>query len=176
MWNTRGRNCVATRYRITAAHDASPKGGAFVLSNGAHMDDETVVPMPRACQCGWKGQARTYDIGSGPEWSCPQCERCYGALGQPLQPMRPEYDFSGGIRGKDQPERMERLARQLLPPACHFAIGDCHFTITPDRRIVCEDCGEQMPLRRGFEARALAGYWASEHIDSNHGTTRKPEL
>ncbi len=28
-----------------------------------------------------------YDIGSGPELCCPHCEWCYGALGQPLQPL-----------------------------------------------------------------------------------------
>lgn len=29
---------------------------------------------------------RPYDIGSGPEMSCPQCEWCWGADGQPLNP------------------------------------------------------------------------------------------
>lgn len=30
-----------------------------------------------------------YDIGSGPELSCPLCECCWGAEGQPLKPLDP---------------------------------------------------------------------------------------
>jgi hypothetical protein len=29
-----------------------------------------------------------YDIGSGPELSCPNCEWCWGAEGQPLQALK----------------------------------------------------------------------------------------
>lgn len=49
------------------------------------MSDPT--PLPRICACGWKGTPELYDIGSGPEWSCPACEWCHGALGQPLRPF-----------------------------------------------------------------------------------------
>jgi hypothetical protein len=32
-------------------------------------------------------RAEPYDIGSGPELACPSCECCWGAAGQPLQPL-----------------------------------------------------------------------------------------
>lgn len=46
--------------------------------------------LVRTCpNCQWSGAASTYDIGSGPEWSCPGCEMCYGASGQDLNPEDP---------------------------------------------------------------------------------------
>lgn len=41
-----------------------------------------------ACpQCGTVAVRETYDIGDGPELSCANCEWCWGAEGQPLQPI-----------------------------------------------------------------------------------------
>jgi hypothetical protein len=37
--------------------------------------------------CKGKSHARPYDIGSGPELSCPHCEMCWGANGQDLLPL-----------------------------------------------------------------------------------------
>lgn len=37
--------------------------------------------------CGKQVTMRPYDIGSGPEMSCPDCEWCWGADGQPLKPL-----------------------------------------------------------------------------------------
>jgi len=37
--------------------------------------------------CGAEVTAEPYDIGSGPEMSCPHCEWCWGADGQPLKPF-----------------------------------------------------------------------------------------
>jgi hypothetical protein len=34
-----------------------------------------------------------YDIGSGPEMSCPDCEWCWGANNQPLRPYQPDTRF-----------------------------------------------------------------------------------
>ena len=38
-------------------------------------------------QCEHRFRANTYDIGSGPEVSCPHCEWCWGAEGQDLKPL-----------------------------------------------------------------------------------------
>lgn len=37
--------------------------------------------------CGGTFRQRPYDIGSGPEVSCPHCETCFGAEGQSLMPL-----------------------------------------------------------------------------------------
>lgn len=43
-----------------------------------------------ACpSCGVVAKRMTYDIGSGPELSCANCEWCWGANGQQLEPLRP---------------------------------------------------------------------------------------
>lgn len=48
------------------------------------------LTLVRTCpNCGWVGAPKPYDIGSGPEWSCPGCEQCYGAQGQELDPKDP---------------------------------------------------------------------------------------
>jgi len=36
--------------------------------------------------CGRRNDGQPYDIGSGPELSCPSCEWCWSAEGQDLQP------------------------------------------------------------------------------------------
>lgn len=42
-----------------------------------------------ACpSCGTVETRTAYDIGSGPELSCSSCEWCWGANGQPLEPLR----------------------------------------------------------------------------------------
>lgn len=38
-------------------------------------------------QCGQRFRMQPYDIGSGPEVSCPSCEWCWGAEGQDLKPL-----------------------------------------------------------------------------------------
>lgn len=44
--------------------------------------------MQSACPCCGRVAARTtYDIGSGPELSCADCEWCWGADGQGLAPV-----------------------------------------------------------------------------------------
>jgi hypothetical protein len=41
-----------------------------------------------ACpSCGVVATRMVYDIGSGPELSCANCEWCWGAEGQPLKPL-----------------------------------------------------------------------------------------
>lgn len=42
-------------------------------------------------QCGITVTMTPYDIGSGPEMSCPECEWCWGAEGQPLKDL-PKID------------------------------------------------------------------------------------
>ena len=37
--------------------------------------------------CGAELEREAYDIGSGPELSCVECEWCWGANGQPLNPV-----------------------------------------------------------------------------------------
>lgn len=37
--------------------------------------------------CGRAITMTPYDIGSGPEMSCPHCEWCWGANGQDLKPL-----------------------------------------------------------------------------------------
>jgi hypothetical protein len=37
--------------------------------------------------CGHRFRMEPYDIGSGPEVSCPSCEWCWGAEGQDLKPL-----------------------------------------------------------------------------------------
>jgi hypothetical protein len=49
----------------------------------------------RTCpSCGEVCTADPYDIGDGPEFSCRNCEWCWGALGQPLT-MKPIEDLRG---------------------------------------------------------------------------------
>lgn len=49
------------------------------------------VILRRACpNCGNRADAAPYDIGDGPELSCPSCEWCWGAIGQRLTPIPPE--------------------------------------------------------------------------------------
>ena len=46
--------------------------------------DEVTTACP---SCGDVATRTVYDIGSGPELSCPNCEWCWGALGQALKPI-----------------------------------------------------------------------------------------
>jgi hypothetical protein len=42
----------------------------------------------RACpSCGAHHDGDPYDIGDGPEFACPTCDWCWGALGQPLSAL-----------------------------------------------------------------------------------------
>lgn len=44
--------------------------------------------LTTACpSCGLVATRHVYDIGSGPELSCANCEWCWGAEGQPLRPL-----------------------------------------------------------------------------------------
>jgi hypothetical protein len=53
--------------------------------------DNRTVPIIRICaKCKWRGRPPVYDIGAGPEWTCPECEWCQGALGQDLTPYKPD--------------------------------------------------------------------------------------
>lgn len=47
---------------------------------------------------------RPYDVGSGPEMACPSCEWCWGADGQPLNPLDPPVQLG-------EVELLLRLAR-----------------------------------------------------------------
>ena len=49
----------------------------------------------RSCpSCGAHHDGDPYDIGSGPEFNCHQCDWCWGALGQDLTPLpAPELHF-----------------------------------------------------------------------------------
>lgn len=49
-------------------------------------DNNVWVSGPCPC-CGSLGTRQTYDIGSGPELSCAECEWCWGAEGQDLKPV-----------------------------------------------------------------------------------------
>lgn len=46
--------------------------------------DTLNVPCP---SCGEVAERTVYDIGSGPELSCANCEWCWGAAGQSLKPL-----------------------------------------------------------------------------------------
>lgn len=56
--------------------------GAFPPS-----EDEDRLVTSECPTCGLVTERRTYDIGSGPELSCANCEWCWGADGQPLKPL-----------------------------------------------------------------------------------------
>ena len=46
------------------------------------------MQITSACpNCGVETTRETYDIGSGPELSCANCEWCWGAEGQDLKPV-----------------------------------------------------------------------------------------
>jgi hypothetical protein len=45
--------------------------------------------------CGLVAERETYDIGSGPELSCVNCEWCWGAEGQDLKPVYPPCPYCG---------------------------------------------------------------------------------
>lgn len=69
----------------------------------------TREPITSACPaCGTVAERETYDIGSGPELSCANCEWCWGAEGQHLKPLYPP--------GPRNVQEMRRWAqRQGLP-------------------------------------------------------------
>jgi hypothetical protein len=47
-----------------------------------------MTTIESACPtCGVVAERDTYDIGSGPELSCSNCEWCWGAEGQDLKPL-----------------------------------------------------------------------------------------
>lgn len=48
------------------------------------VGQDVTGPCP---SCGDVAKRRIYDVGSGPELSCASCEWCWGAEGQPLQPI-----------------------------------------------------------------------------------------
>jgi len=58
-----------------------------------------VRTMPCPC-CGAMVSMHPYDLGSGPEMACPDCERCWGVDGQDLKPVgwcvRFSQDSTGG--------------------------------------------------------------------------------
>ena len=59
------------------------------------MDEE----ITQNCPCCDKAVTmRPYDIGSGPEMCCPDCEWCWGANGQPLDPYDPMKAMSPEMR------------------------------------------------------------------------------
>jgi hypothetical protein len=51
------------------------------------MDEDLFAPKWTCPFCGHEFRMRPYDIGSGPEVSCSNCEMCWGADGQPLKPL-----------------------------------------------------------------------------------------
>lgn len=48
------------------------------------VGDLVTTPCPT---CGAVQSRRAYDVGSGPELSCANCEWCWGANGQSLKPL-----------------------------------------------------------------------------------------
>ena len=51
-----------------------------------------VTEFLRSCpSCGAHCDAEPYDIGDGPELCCPVCDWCWGAVGQILHPVRPDW-------------------------------------------------------------------------------------
>jgi hypothetical protein len=48
------------------------------------MTTFVIGPCPN---CGEVAERRTYDVGSGPELACVFCDWCWGADGQPLEPL-----------------------------------------------------------------------------------------
>lgn len=47
--------------------------------------------------CELVAERRVYDIGSGPELSCVNCEWCWGADGQSLKPLMPEAEVAEAV-------------------------------------------------------------------------------
>lgn len=62
------------------------------------MRSWTAEPMPgrlhKCPNCSGKFAAEPYDIGSGPEVCCPNCDTCFGANGQPLNGLDPVRSFT----------------------------------------------------------------------------------
>lgn len=68
----------------TFIHIKTPKPGQI-------LDDDTFTS--ECPTCGLETERTVYDIGSGPEVSCSNCEWCWGAAGQDLKPLeRPDFD------------------------------------------------------------------------------------
>lgn len=56
--------------------------------------DEGEMVRSGCPSCGAEAERRVYDVGSGPELSCANCEWCWGADGQDLQPLeRPFFPW-----------------------------------------------------------------------------------
>lgn len=51
---------------------------------------ETEIRVQACPNCGARVEMVPYDIGSGPEMSCTDCEWCWGADGQSLEPLDTE--------------------------------------------------------------------------------------
>lgn len=57
-----------------------------------------------ACpNCGTVADRDLYDIGSGPELSCADCEWCWGAEGQRLQPLPRWWEAVPGVTDVELP-------------------------------------------------------------------------
>lgn len=72
--------------------------------------------VTQACpNCGAPVTMKPYDIGSGPELSCPHCDWCWGADGQPLHPLEVPDPVAGGLRVTllDQSATMEPVEDQM---------------------------------------------------------------
>lgn len=65
---------------------------------GTH--DERAEITSACPNCGRVTTRATYDIGSGPQPSCADCEWCWGAHGQELEPLVTDRPTTGRYRKK----------------------------------------------------------------------------
>jgi rubredoxin len=108
----------------------------------------TAVTCP---SCGVTSNLEPYNIGSGPEYSCPNCEWCWGAEGQNLQPLPRlirapftpsqvkalnDYQHSGLMHpftcrnrgdGSHRPRKGEDLG-ELVATEAGWVCQDCDYT------------------------------------------------
>lgn len=93
--------CRAAYCVLVDQHDGAHSPLHYSLLDDAGQPNPkhaTCLCHERCPCCGAKVTGEPYDIGSGPERSCPHCEWCWGVNGQPLQPLDAEAILrSGGL-------------------------------------------------------------------------------
>lgn len=76
----------------------------------------------RTCPgCGTHVENEPYDIGSGPELACPNCETCFGAEGQSLNPYDPFLSLAKDAKAMNIPQATENMRE----PALMLAMSPC---------------------------------------------------
>lgn len=112
--------------------------------------------------CGQVAERDTYDIGSGPELACANCEWCWGAAGQDLKPLSYGeivqaigFDPLSRITAERMQSASENEGRErpliTLTPENTMAINNEGLIVSLDGLRVSDDLGilQEVDVRQG---------------------------